>query len=279
MNDIFSLRRFGLLLKKFTREHILTYLLYVAGMFGILMVVYGFVIVVSLEGGYPDEPGQVFYAGGLLFGSTIFAGSFYSFFNNKAKGIQFLNLPSSHGEKLSLSFLFTQIIFFTTFILVFFLVDRIMGAFYNAFHTLPPDVRPEHLSRYTAVPLDFTNNFSKASLITAITLSSVAHFGSLCFEKSSFIKTAMIVIVVGTGILYLNYSIIKAIIPEESEPSGMFYMNMIRYTVGNETDNRTMMRIVKLPESWDKFIYWFLPGFVYLFFWVASLFKLREKQV
>jgi hypothetical protein len=279
MNDIFSLQRFGLLLKKFTREHILTYLLYVAGMFGILMVVYGFVIIVSLEGGYPDEPGQVFYAGGLLFGGSIFSASFYSFFNNKAKGIQFLNLPSSPGEKLSLSFLFTQIIFFATFIFVFFLVDRIMGAVYNAFHILPPDVRPEHMSRYTAVPLDLTSNFSKASLIMAITLSSVAHFGSLCFEKSAFIKTAMIVIVVGTGILYLNYSFIKAIIPEESEPSGLFYMHMVRYTSGIEADNRTMMRIVKLPENWDKFIYWLLPGFLYTFFWAASLFKLKEKQV
>ncbi len=275
MNDIFSLQRLGLLLKKFTREHILTYLLYTAGMFGILLVVYGFVVLVSLEGPYPDEPGPVFYAGGLLFGGSIFAGSFYSFFNNKAKGIQFLNLPSSNGEKLSISFFYTQLIFFVTFVFVFFLVDRIMCSFYTAFHTLPPDARPEHMARYTAVPMDFTNALSKASLILAITVSSVAHFGSLCFEKNAFIKTAMIVIAVTTVILYLNNALMSALIPEESNPYGMFYMTMIRI----QGDISTSMRIVKLPENWDRFIYWFLPGFVYVSFWTASFFKLKEKQV
>jgi hypothetical protein len=275
MNDIFSLRRFGLLLKKFTREHIITYLLYTAGMFGILLVVYGFIVLVSLDGGYPDEPGPVFYAGGLLFGGSIFAASFYSFFNNKAKGIQFLNLPSSQGEKLSLSFLFTQILFFATFIFVFFLVDRIMCAFYTAFHTLPPDVRPEQMARFTAVPMDFTNGLSRASLILAITLSSVAHFGSLCFEKNAFIKTAMIVMAIATGILYLNNGFIQSIIPEESNAYGEFYIDMIRI----EGDISTSMRIVKLPENWDNFIYWFLPGLIYVLFWTASFFKLKEKQV
>jgi hypothetical protein len=275
MNDIFSLSRLGLLFKKFTREHLFTYLLYVAGMFGILLVVYGFVVLVSLEDTWPDEPGPVFYAGGLLFGGSIFAGSFYSFFNNKAKGIQFLNLPSSTGEKLSISFLYTQIIFFVTFTVVFFLVDRIMCSFYTAFHTLPPDVRPEQMARFTAVPMDFTNNLSRASLITAITISSVAHFGSLCFEKNSFIKTAMIVIAVCTGILYLNNGFIQSIIPEDSNSYGEFYVDMIRI----EGDNPTSMRIVKLPEAWDKFIYWFLPGFIYVSFWTASFFKLKEKQV
>jgi hypothetical protein len=55
MNDTFSFSRFALLTRKFTKEHIVTYVLYLAALGGILTIIYGLVVLTSLEGRFPQD--------------------------------------------------------------------------------------------------------------------------------------------------------------------------------------------------------------------------------
>ncbi|MBV9986434.1 MAG: hypothetical protein JO301_02070 [Chitinophagaceae bacterium] len=287
MNDVFSFQRLGLLLRKFLKEHFYTYLLYIAGLFGILFVLYGLTMISALKERFPVDVPPIYFLGGLILGSFIFASSFYSFFNNKAKGIQFLNLPSSHAEKLVLGFLFTQIVFFITYFLVFFVIDRLMGGIYDQFHTIKASVPREYYQFYRSVPMDFTERHVIGGIILAIVLSAMAHYGSLIFEKHAFVKAGLIVLIIGFLHIYYNFFSMKAMIPEEAMPGGMFYTESLRLNDTNSVRYEGEMKIVTnsirgvilLPKSWDKFLYWFLPSFLYLMFWGASYFKLKEKQV
>jgi hypothetical protein len=287
MNDFFSFPRLGLLLRKFIKEHIYTYFLYIAGLFGILVVIYGLTIVSELKDRFPADIPPVYFVFGLLLASFAFSGSFYGFFSNKAKGIQFLNLPSSHTEKLVLGFLFTQIVFFASYCVMFILIDRMMGGLYDQFHTVKATVPKENYPFYKSVPLDFSERHVVGGIIIAFVLSSIAHFGSLLFEKHAFVKSALIVLGIGTIYIYYNFLFVESLVPEESMPNGMFYTESLRLDAANSVRYEDEMKIVTsntrgvvlLPAAWDKFIYWFLPAMVYAIFWFASYFKLKEKQV
>lgn len=275
MNDTFSLQRLGLLIRKFTKEHIYTYLLYAACAFGIVFVIYGLMVASALDGGrFKPEVPTVLYTLGLVFGGGLFSASFYSFFHNKAKGIQFLNLPSSSLEKLVLGFLFTQVVFFTSFIGIFWLTDQAMVSFYNHFRQLPQHMAAVNAPMYVAEPMDFTHPLAKGSVIFSLTISAITHFGSLRFEKSAFVKTALFIIIAGTILYGYNYYAMKSMIPEEVMPGGRFYNEKLR--IGNDPE---IKGVVSLPESWDHFIYWLLPVMLYVLFWTGSYFKLKEKQV
>jgi hypothetical protein len=274
MNDTFSISRFALLTKKFTKEHIVTYLLYLAALGGILIIIYGLVVLSSLGGHFPQDAAEIFYTFGLLFGGSMFAGSFYSFFQNKARGIQFLNLPASHSEKLLLGYIFIQVVFFISFIIMFFFIDRMMVGIFNHFNKIPSGVTPDRMAQYIAQPMTVFGRETIVGLIVSIVASAIAHYGSLSFEKNAFVKTALITMVLFTGLIYSNYQFAANMLSETNMPGGMFFTNSLR--IG--TDD-AVKGIVLLPAAWDSFISWFLPGLVYTLFWTASYFKLKEKQV
>lgn len=274
MNDTFSISRFSLLTRKFTKEHIVTYVLYLAALGGILIIIYGLVILTMLGGRFQTDAAEIFYTFGMLFGGSMFAGSFYSFFQNKARGIQYLNLPASHSEKLLLGYVYIQVVFFISYIIMFALIDRMMVGIFNHFNTIPAGVPPSRYADYIAHPMNILGRETTVGLIVSIVASAVAHYGSLCFEKNAFVKTALITMALFIAMIYCNYNFAKNMLPEENMPGGMFFTKSLR--IGT---NETTKGIVELPDSWYNFTCWFLPGIVYALFWTASYFKLREKQV
>ena len=139
---------------------------------------------------------------------------------------------------------------------------------------MPEHVPPEELQDYVAHTLAFGNETVKGAILVYLVLSAVAHFGSLCFEKNAFIKISLFILIIGTILFHFNFYSMKAMIPEESMPGGKFFNIAIR--LGN---NATEKGLVFLPEKWGTFIYWFLPGMLYVLFWMSSYYKLKEKQV
>ncbi len=274
MNDFFSFKRFGLLVKKFTKEHLHTYLLLGASLFGILLVTCGITVLNMLHWEYQPDAILTIFIGSLMLSICIFNAAFYGFFQHKAKGIQFLHIPASQAEKLALGFLFTQIIFLVTFLVLFSVTDNIMCYWYNHFHKFPEHVLPEELPEYVAHPVNFFSETAKGTIIFSLMLAAVSHFGSLCFEKNAFVKTTICILLIGGAIFYYNFYSMQAMIPEKNMPGGKFFNQGIRLDAGNDLPG-----FVSLPSSWYYFMYWFIPGFAYVSFWMASYYKLKEKQV
>lgn len=275
MNDIFSFNRFRLLLRKFIKEHASMYLLYIAAITGILLLIYGLTVVAVLNSRFPQDAAVIYYVMGAVFVGSLFASSFYGFFHNKAKGIQFINLPASASEKLLLGFLFTQVVFFVVFTCMFYCVDQLMVWAYNHFHSVPAEAPPQYKDMYLAKPLKFNQPIVKGGVIVAFVVAAISHFGSLHFEKNAFVKTALLIIIGGAAFVFYNFYGMKAMIPEETMPGGgPFFNESLRVGVSHD-----IRGIVYLPKGWQEFIQWFLPIVLFVSFWGGSYFKLKEKQV
>jgi hypothetical protein len=274
-NNVFNLGRFGILLRKHLKENVRRYLLYAAMLTGIQFVLQGFVTVIGTKSnGFPQAPMIGIFILTLLFSGSIFSSLSYSFFQNKAKGIQFLQMPSSALEKIIVSFLMTQVLFFIIFMGSYYIVNWLMCTLYNSMAVIPANATPESIEFYKAHVYDFRDITGIASIILFFVISAIAHFGSLAFEKNSFVKTGLGVIAIGSILLWLNYVSLRSMIPEEIMPDGMFYSNGMR--VG---PYETTKGVIMLPQSWTGFINYFLPLSLYIIFWMASFFKLKEKQV
>lgn len=274
MNEFFSIRRFGLLLRKFIKENVHSYLLYTLSVLGILLLTGCIVILNELHWMYEPATTEIIFVTGLIFCSSIFSASFYAFFQNKAKGIRFINIPASVTEKIGIGFLFTQVVCFITYLLLFMLTDRLMCSAYNHFHKIPESTPAEMLRYFVAYPLTLTDSFNTGCILFALCLSAIMHFGSMSFEKNAFVKTALIFLIAGALLFYYNFYTMQAMIPGENMPGGKLFNEGIRLGSSNDVKG-----FISLPEPWYHVIFWFLPGSVYLLFWTASYFKLKEKQV
>lgn len=279
MNNIFSFKRFGLLFGKHIREERSRYLLSAAALFAILFSFYLIVILTNLSSRFLFQLQEALFFLGMLFSTTIFSSMSYQFFQQKAKGIQFLQLPASSAEKLLVSFIITQICFFLLYLCVFYTADWIVCHVYNSFHKMPANVTPEYAEAFTAkiYPLDTVK--ARQMIAIAVILSSVAHYGSLCFEKQAYIKTTICVIAAGFVLIWGNYHHLKGIIPQESMPKGTFYNEGARLMEAKGPDEFIATGYVNLPESWNYFIPRFIAAMLFICFWTASYFKLKEKQV
>lgn len=276
MNDIFSFQRFALLFRKFWKEHIRMYLLYLSAMAGVLLLFMGFTVLGSLHGRFPQDTSIFYYVLGLLFMGSLFASSFYGFFGNKAKAIRHINLPASTLEKILLGFLFTQVFFFLAFSAIFYAADHLMVWAYNHLHTIPANVPPSSLYMFTAQTLDYGDATLLKGVLISLIVTSLSHFGSLCFEKNIFAKNALIVIILGVALVLYSFHTLRMMIPEESMPGGLFFNTELRIDNSNNGDTKGM---VYLPDSWTRGLNWLLPVSLYLLLWSASFFKLKEKQV
>ena len=270
----FKLSRFTLLLRKFMRENRKAYLLYLAGLLGILLLTYGLFVITSLHNMFPSDIQRVFFVVGLLFGGSLFSASFYSFFGNTSKGIQFLQLPVSNSEKLLLSYVFTQLVFFISFMLIFLGTDWMLCSFYNRFVAIPSWASEMQKPLFVAYRINFTDPKIQLAVLVFFLMSSIAHFGSLAFTKLAFVKTAIIFVLSWTAIGTYNQYSMFGLVPIEIVPHGMFFNDSFRIDVNKKT-----IGLVTIPEQWSWYISLCMPVLIYVSFWTGSYFKLKEKQI
>jgi hypothetical protein len=270
----FKITRFRLLLQKFIRENRKAYFLYAAGLFGVLLLIYGLLVFTSLHNIFPRDLQQAFFVIGLLFGGSFFSASFYSFFSNTSKGIQFLQLPVSSEEKLLLSFLLTQFVFFVSFMLIFLGTDWMLCSFYNRFAAMPAWASPMQKPLFTANRIDLGDPKNQLAILAFFLMSTIAHFGSLAFTKHAFVKTAIAFIIGWVALALYNQYSMFALVPIEIMPHGMFFNDSFRIDAAKNIGG-----LVILPTHWVIYMYFILPILIYVSFWTGSYFKLKEKQV
>ncbi|MBN9295484.1 MAG: hypothetical protein J0I41_00670 [Filimonas sp.] len=220
-------------------------------------------------------PYKIIFLLSILFSSTIFSSLSYSFFSNKAKGIQYLQLPASESEKILVSFIVSQVFFYIAFMACYYATNSIMCTLYNSFSDFKAKgATPETLKYYKATLFDcIKDNEGWYSIIASFILSAVAHFGSLTFEKNAYVKTSLLIMPLAALILWLNYTIPHVLIGKEAMGRGLLYNTGVR--VGDYQ----LQKLLKLPATWSNFLSYFVPLSLYFCFWIASYFKLKEKQV
>jgi hypothetical protein len=275
MNNQISFTRVLVLLRKKIKENGKSYLLMFIAVFGIIVLIYGLVIVGSFHHPFPSGDRNMLFVIGLFLGGTLFSASFYSFFKSQPKTIQFLLLPATAGEKLLISFILTQIVYTIVFLISFTFIDWFMCAIYNEFVSIPKYILEQEKHIYKATSLFYSDSILlKEILIMYFITTSIAHLGSLSFINNAYVKTVIFFILFVMALIYLNNKMLTFLIPKEIIPHGKYFTDSFR--IGPK---QRPTGIVTLPNGWFTTIAWFLPIFLYMSCWTMSYFKIKEKQI
>jgi hypothetical protein len=278
MNEVFSIKRWGNLVGLHWAGNRKRYLLAIPAIFGLLLVWFSFVLIMDR---YDPMAGfmqwATYYAGlyfvGCLYGSTIFAE-----LGDKAQGIAWLAVPASAPEKLLCGLLFSVAAFFIIYTLLFYLVDIPLVWLANRLNVQEHRVWP---GGYAVDPTVVFNVFrgvddqeldrqSHVFLLGYFAVQSAFVLGSVYFSRYAFIKTA-----VGVLVFILLFMIVQKYILETTLPEG-WHRNQLAWERNRGT---TELQAIRLPVFLSGIL-----GFAILYgpplvFWVATYFRLKEKEV
>ena len=263
MNDVFSLRRFGWLMRKIFLERIMQVAGTILLCFTVTFMVYAMTRL--LQGVQVGQNGA--FLVGLTLGGSLMASVVFNYFNNNAMGASFLTLPASLLEKWLSGILIVGVLYFLLFLAFFRLVDF---AFVWQYHHSLDHHAPYYKEQYEAVNLmSFTEFTAWGNYVMFLNFAGIMMLGSLFFNKAAFIKTALFICVVIVGAFLLNLLVINLLIKNTQTA---FPFSVVWIWVGKERAS-----IELSPENADKIkiIFRFvLPAIL----WSLSLLRLKEKE-
>jgi hypothetical protein len=284
MNQVFDFSRWGLLVRKHWSDNRNKYTLSLGAIAALLLMWYGFLLLVDGRGAMNRE-GQVitFYVGLFLTGA-LFASLLFGELANKPKAINFLSVPASQLEKVLCMALYCVLIFFVCYTVIFYAVDFIMVKVANAVNLAR---WKEHNAEALFVPETVANVFTKLTsrdngnpfntlttlLLIFFAVQGAYALGSIYFPAYSFIKTTIALLLIILFFVFLLAKVLSPILPEGGFASSLNIFNL--RGPGNEWG----VRVIQLP-SWTENVFFGYFKFVLMpVFWVVTYFRLKEKEV
>ena len=255
MSQLFNFSRFSRLLRKHTTEHLSSYLLQAAALFGGLLLVIGGLT--YLMHSPPSQTGQaVLYFFGLMGSGFFFASAAFRQYGAGSQAATALTLPASQLEKYLVAWLYSLPVFVVVFTAAFFAADWLiiqLSALSGPVGQLVNPMEGGEGLRYM--------------LLLYLLVHSVALWGSIYFSKLQLVKTACAGLAALVVLFVGNYAAMNVMISTEVKFSNPF---------GG----------VVLPESRPIILpadqTWWLPLLLLALaalLWVASYFRLTEKQL
>ncbi len=280
MNQTFELSRWGKLVTLHWVENRKRYLLAIPAIAGLMLAWDSFVLIMD-----KSNPMETFYQymtfyWGLYFVGCLYASMIFSQLGNQAQGIGYLGVPASHFEKLLCALLFSVVLFFLMYTLIFYLVDIPMVEV--ARHVIEKDHHRLMFNGYSASPLHVYNVFTGESgpipdrekhifLLAFFAIQSMYVLGSVYFPRYSFIKTTVVVL-----LLIFGYMILEIKILGSTLPTGWNVNLLMEWW---EVSARPHERIVSLAPWAVGTIGFFVKFSLPLLIWVITYFRLKEKEV
>lgn len=280
MGEHFSFSRFRLLVALHWGNYRKRYLLALPAIGGMLVVWGTFLLLMNNYNPLDDGiQASTYYLGlaliGCLYSSTIFAE-----FGSKAHGIAWLGVPASSLEKLLCGLLFSTILFFVGFTLVFYLVDiplvKIGNELIEQQHRMWPGGYPIAPNAVWSVLGGFPGENFDAGLhvllVLYFILQALFALGSVYFERYTFVKTIVAFLVFVLFFMVLEKQLMRRIPPQ----------GWNRFTPGNDwITNGDSLRIKEVRVSpWitgplGLLLLLGIPPVI----WIATYFRIKEKQV
>lgn len=252
MSQYFNLTRFGRLFRKHSIEHLGSYGMGMAVLFGGMLLVMGFLS--YLQGSPPSPNGQgVFYMLFLLAAGFFFASLAFSQFSEQRQAALALTLPTSQLEKYALAWLYSLPIFLVVYTAVFY------GADWLVLHVMSQQEAPPLLDLFTSSTLDILGVY--------LVVHSLALWGSIFYQRLQFVKTAFVAFA-GLGLLgLLNYQTLKTLISH----------NLV-FTLPLSDVHFQDGSALALPDAQTHWLT-LLPLALTALLWLAAYARLTEKQL
>lgn len=256
MNNSFSFSRLGLLIKKQWFDNAKLYSLSVLALTGLLAIIFIFWAIVN--GSRYDEQDTIVIFFILLFGAgLIFASSTFAVLGDKAKGTYWLGIPATHLEKLLCGIFYSIIVFLVVYLVSFFVVRQITFVIIR----LDPDNE-----------IRWAENFLPGEILCYIfiALQSLFMLGSVYFERFAFIKTVLAALFIIFLFMLAGVFFTKNLLPHNSGIRGLT-------SFATYGDNE--MKLYRLAP-WIEDTVIALAKFIWApVFWVATYFRLKEKEI
>jgi hypothetical protein len=275
MNQTFSFQRFSLLVAKNWAENKKRYLLSLVAYISLVFVWYVFVMLTDESHPMAKNLQEVTFLFSLLLVGPFFASQFFSELGSKTKATSYLMVPASNLEKLLCSILYVTVLFLILFIAAFYFVDFIAVLIANAFHPSYNDVTTVNGVHIKAQAVNIfkvgkpSDNVAFYFLTAFFAVQSVALLGSVYFQKYGYIKTVISLTLILLISSFLVFEVMGSILPSPAFFSGVEY----RIFDGEK------MKIVELPKWSQKLVEYLLFFGFTIVFWVATYFRLKEKEV
>ncbi|MDB5111560.1 MAG: hypothetical protein JWR67_2674 [Mucilaginibacter sp.] len=256
MSNVFKSSRFGKLFIKHTIEHYKGYLMSLTVLIGVMVLGGGFMLYMinaPIDKGFQTAVFIII----LMLAGTIFTSTVFADIADKKKAIDSLTLPASHFEKFLVGWVYSFLIFCIVYTVSFYVVILVLV----------------HLKHFPGQAPEIMNVFEypvyQIYLLYAF-LHGISFYGAIFFEKLNFIKTAFIFFIVVAIITLMNKVVLSALLGRDVMTSPPF--GDARFKDGNTIAD------INITAMWEPIILSLLTVLA-IIFWIATYYRLKEKQV
>lgn len=280
MNQTFSFSRWWLLTGKHWSENRKKYTLSIIAIASLMILWYGFVIIISPNNALQKDMQTSTYYAGLFIIGCIYASLLFAELADKPKGINYLVVPASHLEKLLCNLFFGVILFFVLYFIIFYVVTVPMLSLSNVVREVHwKGIYPNQNFKPETIVNVFVAEGSRRGEnpfyylhLGYVAVQACFILGSVYFTRFSFIKTVISVL-----LLWLFFFVFMAKGLTSFMPEGNYYNGLTNWSIwtGGSSTNKVIM-LPKWVDSTCMFLFKFAFAPV---FWVTAYFRLKEKEI
>lgn len=264
MNDIFKIKRFGLLLKKTVLERPMQYVGLIGLIFVLTLVIYG--VALYALSWMPAQ--NLAFIWGFVGGGCFLSSVVFGYFNTNASGSAYLTLPASAFKKWLCAVLIIGVFFPGMFLAFYKLMDI---CFVTVYHNGLNKYDPHFKDLYNMVAVfSFNNKVTVQSEMLYMNFVGAMMIGSLYFNKTAAIKTSLVYCGILGVIFFLNLFIANALFKDVDIA---FPFHNIFIKVG--TDSGSLELPHRVENMVTLAIQFIVPGIL----WLTALMRLREKEI
>ncbi len=269
MNQFFSLKRFSLLVVKHWADNRRRYHLSTVAIFGLLNAWFVFLMLSDSSPAMGQEVQQITFYLGLFATGTFYSSQYFRDLGSRERGSNFLLVPASTFEKLLCSILYSVVFFFLVYLGVYYLADGLLVALINASH----DSKIATVTNVFSVTIFPENSdFTISLVLFYFAVQAAFLLGSVFYSKYSFVKTIITGFLAWFVIFCLLFFLYEHLLP----PGEYFEGSVTSYRIYVDGVNDHMVTIPRWMIDVIGFIgRYAIPPFL----WVATYFRLKEKQV
>lgn len=248
MNEIFNFKRFGLLFKEQTSKNLKIFLMGSVLVFAVLFILNIILLTTSKNHQINFNTRSDIYNVFLYITAFLLSSNWFTYLSKRSPETGNLLLPASAFERILVAFIINIIIFCFIYLLICTSVEIIL---FQEFYIL----------KFLIDSLDnYYNNFSILFLLQSLFL-----IGSLIFKKAAIIKTGFSIFVILIIFQLINSFTISVVFRDIPN----FINNDVFF---NQNSNLSSPIFFQYMQKYLIYL-----GFPLI--WIASYFKIKEKQV
>ncbi|MDR2084823.1 MAG: hypothetical protein LBP67_07500 [Bacteroidales bacterium] len=255
MNDVFSFKRFALLIKAFWKENKKKEMWFFITLTSVLVLIFINLLLFAIKNNNPEGNVSFYFdyifilLAGAVFLIMLSAGNILGKLSKKENAMFMLSTPASALEHTSVAFLFNMIIYPAIFIILVYILNFLfIGIYCNSIGV--------NWNMFKLSEISFNDYFGFFTIISGMIFGTV-YFKKLGLPKSFFIFGA--------------YIVLQLVIINQFMPEGASFMG--EFTNMDIIEKGTGRRI-----TIDGFMYYF-KYLLFPLFWVLTFLRLKEREV